>query len=145
MNFSKEQFIEWTTTGYPFVFNEIVTKEMFFLGLGDFINQSENGFVAATEDHEVNVYDDTFGLIMTVNHSDEKVNLLTDINSNNDITPDSEEFLEKQHCLGDVCVGVITFCQCMKEFFVQGKPTKEGLIKLSSKVKEVSDPWPLQS
>ena len=145
MNFSKEQFIEWTTTGYPFKFNEIVTKEMFFLGLGDFINQSENGFVAATEDHEVNVYDDIFGLIMTVNHSDERINLLTDINSNNNILPDSEEFLEKQQCLGDVCVGVITFCQCMEEYFIQGKTTKKEVIKLASKIKEVSEPWPLQS
>lgn len=145
MKFSKEQFIEWTTTGYPFKFNEIVTKEMFFQGLGDFINQSENSFVASTEDHEVNVYDDIFGLVMTVNYSDEKVNLLTDINSNDNILPDSEEFLEKQQCLGDVCVGVITFCQCMEDFFIQGTPTKEAVIRMASKSKEFSEPWPLQS
>ena len=44
MNFSKEQFIEWTTKGYPVKFNEKMTKEKFFNGLNDYINFNDNEF-----------------------------------------------------------------------------------------------------
>lgn len=142
MNFSKEQFIEWTTEGYPFQFNDIITKEKFFEGLTEFINQNENDFYATSEENTINVYEDIFGLVMTVKHENERIILLTDINSNEDISPDSEEFLEKQHVLGDACLGVITFCQCMEDFF---KIADKNILTAVPIKKEYSDPWPLKS
>jgi hypothetical protein len=142
LKFSKEQFIEWTTVGYPFQFNETITKEKFFEGLVSFINQNENDFYAnSLEEDLINIYEDSFGVIMSVKYEDNRIVLLTVINSDEEVLPDSESFLEKQHVLGDVCLGVITFCQCMEEFFdvVDNTP---GALK---EEQNYSNPWPLKS
>ena len=44
LNFSKEQFIEWTTIGYPIQFNENINQKKFFEGMNDYINFNDNEF-----------------------------------------------------------------------------------------------------
>ena len=69
------------------------------------------------------------------NYEDERLLILTVINSDDSVTPESESFLSKQKDLGDICLGIITFCQCMDQYVFNKKvDTNLNL-----------DPWPLSS
>ena len=135
MSFSKEQFIEWTTKGYPLKFNENITKDKFFQSLSDFINFNDNEYFSEELDEVINIYkgSETIASIK-YNYQDERLVILTLINSG-ETTSESEEFLMRQKDLGEVCFGVITFCQCMDQYVFENIPQHQSSF----------EPWPLSS
>jgi len=133
LNFSKEQFIEWTTKGYPLVFNDKITQTKFFDSLNDYINFNDNDFYSEIEAGLINVYKDS-EIIASITYDElkERLVILTLINTEDSITAESDVFLLKQKDLGDICLGIITFCQCMDEYVFDKKTNKQKY-----------DPWPL--
>lgn len=134
MNFSKEQFIEWTTKGYPVKFNEKMTKEKFFNGLNDYINFNDNEFYSEKEGEFIEVYKDS-EIIASIKYDyvEERLVILTLINTDNSITENSEIFLNQQKDLGEICLGIITFCQCMDQYVFDKKDSSQNNY----------EPWPL--
>ena len=138
MNFSKEQFIEWTTKGYPIQFNENVNQQKFFEGMNDYINFNDNEFYS-----EFNVEEDMIDVfkgsevIASIKYDGSRIVILTLINTDESITTDSKKFIDQQKDLGEICLGIITFCQCMDEY-VYNKP-------ISKPVQSDVKPWPLSN
>lgn len=135
MNFSKEQFVEWTTKGYPLEFNSIITEEKFFSGMEEFINFNDNDFKAEKIENSVIVYDKYGEEILKAIYNGQRVLFLT-IVIDDGVDKHSEAFLFQQKELGEIFLGVITFCQCMEDFFEMANDVETS--KTFS-----SNPWPL--
>jgi hypothetical protein len=124
LNFSKEQFIEWTTEGYPLRLSSNLTIEVLFDSLAEFVNLNENKFTAEVYQDTVNIYEEQENIIMTVVYKNNRVVMLTDINDQN-VDEQSFAILTRQKILGQACVGVITFCQTLSSFFMTDDLIKE--------------------
>lgn len=136
MNFSKEQFIEWTTKGFPIKFNNRMPKEKFLESLSEYVNFNDNDFYSEFDEEDVHIFKNSVNLA-TVKYDNlsGRLVILTIINDDDEITKDSDTFLSQQKDLGDICLGIITFCQCMEEYVLCN----------SSAVKESNiTPWPLE-
>ena len=140
LNFSKEQFIEWTTIGYPIQFNENINQKKFFEGMNDYINFNDNEFYsefnAVIDTSMLDVYKGS-EIIASIKYDGSRVVILTIINNDETITKESSKFISQQKDLGEVCLGVITFCQCMN-LYVYDKIASNDL---GTDIK----PWPLSS
>ena len=140
-NFSKEQFIEWTTEGYPLPLSSVLTVEALFDSLTEFINLNDNKFTAEVYQGTVNIYEEHEDIIMTVVYKNDRVVMLTDINDQN-VDDQSFSVLTRQKILGQACIGVITFCQTMSSFFVTDDLINEKNAKnKTNKMSGVENAW----
>lgn len=133
-NFSKEDFIEWTTKGYPLELSATLTKETLLDSLTDFVNFNDNKFSAEFYQDIVNIYEENEDLIMSVVYKNGRVIMLTDINDQN-VDEQTFSLLTRQKILGQACLGVITFCQTLSSFFETGVDLKDNEQKKEEKVK----------
>ena len=144
-NFSKEQFIEWTTKGYPIQFSELMSKESFLSSLSEFVNFNDNSFFSDMSENMVNIYSKPDDLVLSVIYQNDRVVMLSAIN---DEEVEEEVFsnLEKQKIIGHACVGVITFCQTMSEVLGLENEEKNVLLQDQTFVEANKNIiWPLKS
>lgn len=118
-SFTKEEFINWTTKGYPLKLECEV--EEFMIMFAHYVNNntSSSNFIGyITEDYkEVHMtYDNNLILTVAYDVEDNKVIMLTGINeeTSDRYSKDLNEF-EVKKCLGEACIGVIVFCSGIKE------------------------------
>jgi hypothetical protein len=113
-SFTKEQFIEWTTEGFPLVFNEENKLEDFLVLFADYINKSENdfeSFITDTFDEVFIKYDRTLVATVKYNFINRKVQILTSINEENSHLHREFSEFEIKKLLGDACLGFVLFCK----------------------------------
>lgn len=153
---TKEQFIEWTTQGYPMKFNEDNTLKDFLILFADFVNQSENDFESFIADSFEKVfvqYDRQLIATITYDVVSSKILILTGFDQDN--MDDNRIFnqFELKRLLGDVCLGVIFFCRSMETIQSEFK-VKENQKILNEVPKDIDPskytsnnikykPWPL--
>lgn len=136
MKFSKDQFIEWTTKGFPIEFNGKITKEYFLESLSEYVNFNDNDYYSEYDDEDVYIFKNSVNLAtVKYDNMSKRLVILTIINDDDEITKDSDIFLSQQKDLGEICLGIITFCQCMEEHVLCN----------TLSVKNSIEPWPLKS
>ena len=141
LNFSKEQFIEWTTEGYPLPLSNLLTRQALFDSLAEFVNLNDNKFTAEVYQDTVNIYEEHENIIMTVVYKNDRVVMLTDINDQN-VDEQSFALLTRQKILGQACVGVITFCKTMSNLFKTADLIKDKTTKNKTNKKlNVENAW----
>ena len=133
LNMTKEQFIEWTTEGFPIY---LENPEDFMVLFADYVNKSDNYFTAFLEESfekvHINLHQNNL-LSIAYREKDKKIVMLTEINEKNtesgyigEFKTDLNEYELKKY-LGEACMGVIVFCQGIKA------------VREESEIKKVSD------
>jgi len=156
-SFTKAQFIEWTTEGYPLTFNEENTLEDFLILFADYINKSENdfeSFITESFDEVFIKYDRTLVATVKYDFINRKVQILTSINEDNCHTHREFSEFEIKKLLGDACLGFVLFCKGVDDVrsdilsqlnkkILNKIPKDIPPEKLFSNNQKYNKPWPL--
>lgn len=143
MNLSKEEFIEYTTQGYPIDLNQsIQERDDFFFLLNKYINDSENEFMSqfSNEDEGIVIFAGDRTEVCKVNYENDRITVYTsahDINTSFSSGEFNEE--ETKIILGNAFLGIFTFCKIF-EHAVLGKNKIKELFEEDNDKDDVKSP-----